>query len=735
MRRQKIMRNKEQWIWLPKDKYKNEQENILSGFEFNKEQNFIVAEFEKKYEFSKKIDKARLRFSGDTVFQLFCNGDIVATGPACVGGDFIGNETVRDNFYAFETEINPRSNKLNFFARVRMTPVQLCEYSKGHGGLMVSGILTFEDGTKQWIGTDESWLVRRNGSYAKDCFYDGRISPDEYVNSEVIEDLWNVEVAPIPVRVENELRTENSLIYIRAGEEKDLVLDFDKIWAGFVKVKSEIVENPVQNKNNEADCSCKNGNKKEASEGISVDISCREIEETASGENIILKDNDDYRGFYMHSMGNMAVKIKNGSKKDAKVQITFVETHYPVDEEAVTITSDEDINRVLETCKHTLKICRQTHHLDSPRHCEPMACTGDYYIESLMTMFSFGDMRLAEFDLVRTALMLERENGRMFHTTYSMIWIRMLYDTYMVTGNIELLKRCKKALRLLLERIKTYVGENGLIETPPNYLFVDWIYIDGLSMHHPPKALGQTCMNMFYFGALTYGEKIFKELSCDNEAIDCARDKEKLGQAINTLLYDKEKRMYFEGLNTPDGGESDSCWLPENVEKRYYMKHSNILAAYVGVCDDELAKDLIDRIVNDDIEGDCQPYFIHYLLEAVFRLGLREKYTLNIIKRWVVPVRECSKGLVEGFVKPEPTYSFDHSHAWGGTPLYSLPKALLGLEIMKPGMREIKINPDLLGFKYATVELMTPYGKVKCKMNTDNMTVSAPKEVAVIGYK
>ena len=30
------------------------------------------------------------------------------------------------------------------------------------------------------------------------------------------------------------------------------------------------------------------------------------------------------------------------------------------------------------------------------------------------------------------------------------------------------------------------------------YMFVDWIEIDGLSLHHPPKALGQTCLNLFY---------------------------------------------------------------------------------------------------------------------------------------------------------------------------------------------------------------------------------------------
>ena len=173
--------------------------------------------------------------------------------------------------------------------------------------------------------------------------------------------------------------------------------------------------------------------------------------------------------------------------------------------------------------------------------------------------------------------------------------------------------------------------------------------------------------------------------------------------------------------------------MPQNTEKRYYLKHSNILAAYFGVCDDGQAKRLIDKILSNEIEGDCQPYFLHYLLEAVYRLGLREQYTMKILERWKAPTKECSKGLVEGFVAPEPTYCFDHSHAWGGTPLYSLPKALMGLEITKPGMREISLSPSLLGMSYVRTELLTPFGKVTCEIAEDEEPrITYPKEISVV---
>ena len=269
---------------------------------------------------------------------------------------------------------------------------------------------------------------------------------------------------------------------------------------------------------------------------LHTELTCREITEKTTPETLIFTENQTYRGFCMHSAGNIEVTVKNRSSHKAMLKVSFIKTHYPVYMEADTITSDAELNEVLKTCKHTLKICRQTHHLDSTRHCEPMACTGDYYIESLMTPFSFGDMRLAEFDLLRTAVMLERENGRMFHTTYSLIWVKMLYDVYMLTGNGALLKRCEKALGLLLDRFETYLGDNGLIENPPDYMFVDWIYIDGISMHHPPKALGQSCLNMFYFGALDSAEKIYHTLGQEQTARNCLTKKEALRIAINDLL-------------------------------------------------------------------------------------------------------------------------------------------------------------------------------------------------------
>lgn len=696
----------ERWIWLPNDIYPDNQTTGFSCGGDPVEYHYTVAEFKREFKFDKKIKKATLRFSADTAFQLYCNDKLIATGPVAVGGDFLGHERSRDLWFASFAEIEPGSDILRFFARVKMLPVELCEYSKGKGGFMLTGHIEFDDGTKSVIFTDPSWLCRKNGAYVSPKVYDSRIQPDEYVNASIQDNIWFCKDSPIPLRDEEEIIPPGNTIFLLSGEEKKVTLEFDKIYACFVSAK------------------CR-------AEGIvKVKVHCTETGEQGSFEDLTFDGDGDYRSFELHSAGMFEVTLKNESACDAAVTLSLMFPHYPTPKAAITVTSDQELNKVLDVCRHTLKVCRQTHHLDSPRHCEPLACTGDYYIETLMTLFSFGDMRLSELDVRRTAELLIKNDGRMFHTSYSLIWVQMLYEVYLYTGHIDLLNDCLEALILLLQRFSSYVTELGIIDNPPDYMFIDWIFIDGFSLHHPPKALGQSCLNMFYYGALDTAVKIYEALGERAMARDALSKRDALKKNINALLFDKEKEIYFEGLNHKI---DNPVWSqPQNTDKRYYLPHSNILACHFGLAEGNLAKSIVTKIMRDKWECSFQPYFTHFLFEAIYRCGLRDEYTLELLERWKEPIKTCDKGLVEGFISPEENYVFDHSHAWGGTPLYSLPKALCGFEVLEAGMKKIRFCPSLLGLNEARVEIPTPYGDIiVLQKKGEKAEIISPEEIKI----
>lgn len=691
----------EQWIWLPADQYPDRQTTTRSSMseeDQGKDGHYTVVRCQRVYCFGKPIQSVKIRTSGDTFFRLFVNGSRKVTGPASVGGDFLSNDRVRPQHYATELELSGEfpgldEGRLDFSAVIRMRPIQMFEFSQGHGGFFLTAHVRFFDGTKTVLRTDENWMIQYLPAHTDAGRYDGTLEAPLPVPAQRITNLWHCLTSPLPPAEETMIAPENNRITVPAGKSVEVTLPMDKIYTGYPAVTVETTGK------------------------VLVELHCIETDESGTSESYIFDKNDSYCGMYLHSAGKLCVRAENHSAANAVLEVMFCASHYPVKVQAVTETSDPDLNLVLNVCAHTLKYCRQTLHLDSGRHCEPMACTGDYYIEALMTAFTFGDMRLAAFDVRRTAQLLRYNDGRMFHTTYSLIWVQMLWDVYMFTGEKELLSDCEDALTILLERFSSYLGDNGILETPPDYMFVDWLFPDEISTHHPPKALGQTCMNLFYYGALRTAAKVYERLNEPAMARKMTAGADALRTHIVELLYDPERGQFFEGLNTPTPERLIAQYMPQNVEKRYYRKHANILAAYFGILDKDACQSILEKVMTDHSLGEIQPYFAHFLLDAIYRNGLRERYTLQILEDWKAPVKECPYGLAEGFFKPEPAYHFDHSHAWGGTPAYALPLALTGLELVEPGYRKIRIHPSLLGLAEATVQIPTPYGLITVRQN------------------
>ena len=695
------------WIWLPSDKYPKNQTTFYNSLSPIGDGNYTVCSFSKIYDFGRVPKSVELVFSGDTAFYLRCNGEDIARGPAYSGGDFLNNDKKRSDYYAFKSVITPKDTYLDFFALVRMKPYHICEYSRGAGGFFLSGVAYFENGDSVKFSTDSNWDITFLPSYNSPKCYDGAIKNDAPTKAEIKADIWKPEIATIqPCKTENLVKYTYKLC---AGKSIKETKELDKVYAGFLKIRAKTLGD------------------------ITVNINAFEREERYFLSYCKFTEDSEYYSLELASVGGFDIEISNQSSCDAEIEISFDASFYPIISLAQTKVSDKELEALMEICTHTLKYCRQSHHLDSPKHCEPLACVGDYYIEMLMTAFSYGDFSLCEFDILRIARTMEENDGRLFHTTYSLIFVNMIYECYMLTGNKDILLKCKKALDLLFDRFKTYIGENGLVETPPDYMFVDWLFPDGISTHHPPKALGQTCLNLFLFGALNTGSKIYNELLCKKQANLLKTEAICLKNAIFNNLYDKERGLFFEGLNTETPEHLLYQYMPKNVEKRYYRRHANILACYFGILEKNECRALLEKIYNDNSLGEVQPYFMHFWLEAILRNGLSSKYTLSLLELWKASIKECPKGLVEGFYPPEPSYKFDYSHAWGGTPLYSLPMAICNLEILEAGFKKIKLKPTLLSLDYAHVEIPTPFGLISIDISNENETkIIKPDEIIIV---
>lgn len=685
------------WIWLNPEKYPDLQNCAVSCANGAERTAYCMAEFQKSREFPCDIVRVKIRVSADTTFRLSCNGEFVGIGPVGAGGDF-GSDKPMPWHYANCYEIRPEGNRLELFVQVQLSPVVLCEWSQGHGGLFLEADAELEDGSITRVVTDRSWMARKNGAFTQPYHYDARISPDEWAPAAETEPVWKLKDAPIPMLSFQTVYPQGAREYVvAAGDTRAISMEFDRIYAAYLLLELE-------------------------SAGLCrIEAHFRETSgEDSAPEEILLSGDSEYRGFQMHSVGALDILVENQGDFPVSVRPSLAFCCYPVKQQGRFCCSEPELNQVWEVCKWALQICRQTIHLDSPRHQEPLACTGDYYIESLMTAFTFGDMRLARLDVIRTADRLVSMDGWMFHTTYSLIWVRMLWEVYRYTGDRELLVTCIPALRCLMRRFHSYTDPAGMVVNAPNYMFVDWMVVDGYSMHHPPMALGQTCLNAFYYGALRTAVLVLREAGGDEAeamAKTLALRADRIEENFAAYFYDEKEGLFFDGQNTPQAELLP--WRPANTGDRHFSRHSNALAVLVGLCSPEQSRKIVDTILARDDLLDVQPYFMHFVLDAVWRAGLFSRYGLDLIRRWIPMVKACSKGLQEGWYKPEEGYSFDYSHAWGGTPAYQLPARLLGLEMVEPGWKHIRLVPRLYGLDWAEILVPTPFGALFCRMEKD----------------
>lgn len=663
-----------------------------------------MAEFRRAFSLPAKGCRVKVDVCADTRFQLYVNDEFIGAGPLCPGGDYDFRIPMAKR-YLNHYEFVAQGAEIRFLARVQLSPTQMTDVSWGQGGLILWGEARTDTGEVIAFQTDPTWEARLNPAWRGPETVDFTLPPPAWEPAAEVQCAGELCVCPIPMLEESDISLGEC--WDVPGETLALEFPLPQIHAAFVGFELET----------EALCE--------------IEFHTWELPGQDPVTETIRTDHSiAYRSLNMKSVGGLSLRVRR--LKPGRIhlrRLTVIDSRYPGEVEGRFLCSDEGLNLVYRVAQWTLGICRQWIHLDSPKHQENLGCTGDYYIESLMSYVSYRDTRLVRFDIARTAEWLRLRDGQMFHTSYSLIWVRMMRDYVGFTGDKRIFAETEDALRLLLGRFESYLGETGLLEHAPNYMFVDWGEVDGYSLHHPPMALGQTCLNALYFDALSMAAELYEMAGNAGEADLLRRKAQSLQKAVDRWLWDAQRGLYVGGLNGP---VQPNNWMPPNASGQYFIQQANILCVFSGLCEGKRAREVMETVMTDATLPDIQPYFAHFQLEALKRVELMEKYGMKVLRRWIPLVKNCAKGLQEGWNAPGADYQFDHSHAWGGTPVYQLPCCLLGLKILEPGCAHIRLSPCLLGLEWAKIAMPTPLGILECELRRHQAPIlRAPKGMKV----
>lgn len=692
------------WIWI----------------ESKNSSDFVMAEFKREYTLN---GRATLKICADTSYELYINNNLVGRGPVSPGGDYgIAQGTKGLKYSYYDTYTINKQGRVEIRVVVTSVPTVMKEYTFNQPGLWAE---LWQNGTL--IGqSDESWsakeLTERISVIQSD--YTKEAIP---CKTQALPQIHSLKKSPLKKRKTTKIvPTTFKKIILQGGESTKIKYTFDKIYSAYTYISIK--------------CSGE----------TTIKITTEEIDDISTiTEEIKTNKSIVHRSQRMFSTGQITLEIINNSTTECEIDDLAIEyIRYPIKNKAYFKCSNENLNKIYDVCMHTLEICRQDIHLDSPTHQEPLACTGDYYIQALMEYLNIYDPSLTAFDIYRTAERLKHANGFMFHTTYSLMVPMWLWDYYEFTGDKKLINKTKKALTCLFSRFDKYFStENNLVEKAPNYMFVDWIVmkdapdpygdardmmshgqIDGFSLHHPPKALGQSVLCMFYYQALITGAKIYRLINNETKAQALEDRASALKEAINTHLFDKEKGLYIGGLTTPDKVKPNQ-WLQKNIQRTFYLKQANVLAVLFDIAPNDKKEAILDFVCTPLRKEEMQPYFYHFLLEALYKEGLFEKYGLDLIYRYNDLVSKTDKGLCEAweYIK------CDCSHAWGGTPAYILKKAISGFEIIDPGYKKIRLKPSLYGLDFASFNISTPYGNIDISLQKNQKPkIVAPSQIEIV---
>ena len=237
------------------------------------------------------------------------------------------------------------------------------------------------------------------------------------------------------------------------------------------------------------------------------------------------------------------------------------------EKEGYITTSDEELNKIIETAAYTLKLNLQNGYIWDGIKRDRLVWCGDLHQEILMSIYLFGDNKNVTNSL--SFLRDETPDSDWINTipTYSAWWVVNLCDYCRLTGNKEYFEANKDYAKSILKKINGCISENGEIDFGENVgieYFLDW------------PTCGTSDAIIGTATLLIYAAKLYLEME-ENE--DCRAIADKLSSYLNAPCEFKQTRAFqiLAGRNT----EGEAAFL----EKERARGFSTFMSYYILTAD------------------------------------------------------------------------------------------------------------------------------------------------------
>ena len=360
-------------------------------------------------------------------------------------------------------------------------------------------------------------------------------------------------------------------------------------------------------------------------------------------------------------------------------------------------SDNERLNDIWMTGAYTVHLNMQEYIWDGVKR-DRLVWIGDLHPElmTVNTVFGYNEVIPKSLDLIRdTTPVPNWMNGI---SSYSIWWLLIHKDWYLYQGNLDYLKEQKAYMTTLFDHLITKIDDKGK-EMLDGTRFLDWPSSPNVKgVDAGLQALMVMAMDAGHEMALAMGDK---EL-----ADRCAKASKKLKKYI------------------PDHNQS---------------KQGAALMALAGLMKAEKAD---KEVLSVGGAQGFSTFYGYYMLEAMAKAG-NYQGAMDIISEywgamldlgattfwedfhidWAKNAARIDELVPEGKIDVHSAYGdycykgFRHSlcHGWASGPTAWLSRYVLGVEVVEPGFKKVRITPHLGNLKWVEGSFPTPMGVITIK--------------------
>ena len=394
--------------------------------------------------------------------------------------------------------------------------------------------------------------------------------------------------------------------------------------------------------------------------------------------------------------------------------------------------NDERLNKIWQTGAYTVHLNMQEYLWDGIKR-DRLVWVGDLHPEvmTVNTVFGYNEVVPKSLDLIRDITPLpEWMNGI---SSYSIWWLLIHRDWYYYHGDLVYLKEQKPYMTALLRHLISKVDADGVEKLDGNR-FLDW------PSNANPMAINAG-LQALMVQAMKAGNELCTVLGENALASECQAMMDKMVKAAPKVT----KPLLKSGVAPDAPGSKQAASLlalaglmkPEEANRKYLSVNGAkgfstfygyyMLRAMAAAGDYRGAIDMIRQYWGAMIDLGATTFWEDFNMEWLPDASRIDE---------LVP---AGKKDIHGDYGAYCYKGFRHSlcHGWASGPTSWLSEYVLGVQVVEPGCRTVRITPHLGDLEWVEGTFPTPYGviTIRHEKGADGQVksrINAPAEVKII---